>query len=319
MNWRYAVLMFVLVIAVAVAGCAAPRQQATPTPTRTMVPTFTPTPAVAAQPPAGGGQAVARPGAPAAPSTMIPPTPTPTFTPVPPTPTPTNTPTPTPTPKPEVVVATQRLNVRAGPSTLHPRISRVTQGTVLEVVGKNPEGTWWQVRLPDGTIGWVYGGLVTAQGAIETVQVAQNIPTPPPTPTPRPTPTPKPTPTPRPQYTYNKALLYGCEYNAGVTEVHGTVYYNHAYKNGARVVFSTQPDGPWITPPAITGPHTGYSDWPPGFYSHILQANGPRAGIWYFWIVDESGRRISVIQQVRTDGVAAPGKCQKWTLDWDTN
>ncbi len=318
MRWRSVILMVVLLVVVVVAGCAAPREQATPTPTRTMVPTFTPTPAssepVAAVRPGEESQPVA-----AAPSTLIPPTPTPTSTPVPPTPTPTNTPTPTPTPKPEVVVQSQRLNVRAGPSTLHPRIGQVTQGDVLEVVGKNPDNTWWQVRLADGSVGWVYGGLVAAQGAIESVQVAANIPTPPPTPTPRPTPTPLPTPTPKPQYVYNKALLYGCEYNAGVTEVHGTVYFNQQYKNGARVVFSIQPDGPWITPPAITGPHEGYPDWPPGFYSHILQANGPRAGVWYFWIVDEAGRRISVIQEVRTDGVAEPGKCQKWTLDWDTN
>ncbi len=307
MKWRYIGFAVVLLLALMVTACGSPREQATPTPTRTMVPTFTPTPEGA------HGPAVAHKVA-----QVIPPTNTPTATPVPPTPTPTATATATATPKPEVVVQSQKLNVRAGPSILHPRIAQISQGESFEVVGKNPEGTWWQIRLPDGTIGWVYAKLVSPQGSIETVQVAENIPTPPPTPTPRPTPTPKPTPTPAPQYEYNKIVLYGCEYNAGVTEVHGTVYRNGVRFNGARVVFSIQPDGQWITPPAITGPHPGYPDWPDGYYSHILAANYAREGDWYFWIVDESGRRISKIAHVHTDGVAAPGKCQKWTLDWDT-
>ncbi len=302
----YVVLLIALFAAVGLAACGGAKQAPTPTPTRLLKPTFTPTTASS-----GGGSRVVATATPQ----VIPPTATPT--PIPPTNTPSPTPPYTATPRPEVVVQANRLNVRAGPSTLHPRIAQVQQGDILEVIGKTPDGTWWQVRLADGTVGWVYAKLVQGQGPIGEVQVSQNIPTPPPTPTY--TPTPRPTPTPTPSYVYNKAVLYGCEPNAGITEVHGTVYYNHQPHNGARVVFSTRPDGPWVTKPVISGPHPGYPDWNDGFYSHIIGWNQARGGEWFFWIVDESGKRISVIAQVHTDDVAGPGKCQKWTLDWDTN
>ncbi|MBC7225561.1 MAG: hypothetical protein H5T59_15005, partial [Anaerolineae bacterium] len=67
-----------------------------------------------------------------------------------------------------------------------------------------------------------------------------------------------------------------CDPNAGVTYIYGTVYQNHQPYNGARVVFSWVPDGEWVTQPAISGPHPGYPDWAPGYYSHIVQAGGPR-------------------------------------------
>ena len=307
MKSYYTVLASLFLAVLALSACATTQELPTPTPTRLMRPTFTPTPAEA--------QAISAPNSPSV--VAVVPTDTPTFTPIPPTSTPTATATPTPTPKPEVVVQSRKLNVRAGPSTLHPRIGQVSEGERLEVLGKTPDETWWEVRLSDGTQGWVYAKLVQPEGPINEVQVAQNIPTPPPTPTF--TPTPRPTPTPTPSFTYNKYVLYGCEPNAGITEVHGTVYFNHTPKNGVRIVFSTKPDGQWITAPAISGPHPGYPDWNDGFYSHILGWNMARGGEWYFWLVDENGRRISVIAQVHTDDVAGPGKCQKWTLDWDTN
>ncbi len=296
---------FAALIAALTAACVGPQALPTPTPTRTPVPTFTPTPE---------GVTLARAFSNVV--AVIPPTPTPTPT-WTPTPTPTDTPTPTPTPKPEVVVQSQRLNVRLGPNTRHPRVAQVSQGQRLDVIGKTPDGTWWQVRLADGTVGWVYASLVEPEGAIESVPVAANIPTPPPTPTFTPTPIPTPTFTPTPAYMFNKVVIYGCEFNAGVTEVHGTVYVDGKPANGYWVAFSWKPDGP-IVAKIQSGPHPGYPDWPPGFYSHILQARAPREGDWYFWIVDENNRRISRIAHVRTDAVAEPGKCQKWTIDFDT-
>ena len=133
--------------------------------------------------------------------TMSSPTPIPpTLTPVPPTA------TPAPTLKPEVIVRTDTLNVRAGPSTLHPIIHEVSRGTRLDVIGRTPDTTWWQIRLEDGTVGWVYAKLVKGAGPIGDVKVAQDIPTPPPTFTPTSTPTntpvpPSPTPKPKPKPT----------------------------------------------------------------------------------------------------------------------
>ncbi len=109
-------------------------------------------------------------------------TPTPT-----PTPQPTMTPTPTPTPTPRVVLAriSRTINVREGPSTNYRVLTQARAGDEFTVVGKNREGTWWQIRLSDGSLGWVLGRLVSVVGPVETIQVARNIP-PEPTPQPRP-------------------------------------------------------------------------------------------------------------------------------------
>lgn len=142
------------------------------------------------------------------------PTPTtipPTATPEPPTPTavvPTETATPTPTaakPANVALVTADALNVRRGPGTLYSVITVVRRGTSLTVLGQDPSGSWLNVRLPDGTEGWVSRAFTDFVGA------APLVPTPPPPPTPTPTPTaiptatptatttPTPTPTPAPE------------------------------------------------------------------------------------------------------------------------
>lgn len=70
------------------------------------------------------------------------------------------TPTPPPTPTPEPVVATvitDRLNLRSGPSTNVPRITVVTNGMKLAVLGQLNNCAWLRVTAPDGTQGWVSG------------------------------------------------------------------------------------------------------------------------------------------------------------------
>lgn len=304
----------------ATTGCALTdllaRRPPTPTPTltKTPKPTFTPTPV--GQPPL-----VVTSAPPPTNTPVVPPTPTP----VPPTPT--DTPVP-PTPTPEQVVAVvqvEALNVRAGPGAQYDRIGQVQSGQSFEVVGRVQGGDWIQICCVSGRTGWVAADYVRVRGPVQQVALVTNLP---PTPTPRPptptpvppTPTPVPaTPTPSSPYLYKKALVQRCDPNAGVTYIYGTVYQNHQPYNGARVVFSWVPDGEWVTQPAISGPHPGYPDWAPGYYSHIVQAGGPREGTWYVWIVDEAGRRISEMAVVHTDGVAGEGKCQQAMVDFDTN
>ncbi len=87
-------------------------------------------------------------------------------------------------------------------------------GEQADVLGRNADGTWWQVALASGTEGWVNASLVTANGAVEGVAIAQNIPTlaptntrppapptaPPAPPAPAATATPKPAPNPGTPY-----------------------------------------------------------------------------------------------------------------------
>ena len=108
-------------------------------------------------------------------------------TPVSPTPEPPAVELPTATPVPNArVQASNAMNVRSGPGTAYPIVGALRTGEQAEIVGKNPQGDWWQIALPGGQTGWVFGALVQTSGDLAAVAVASNIPAPPPTPTPAP-------------------------------------------------------------------------------------------------------------------------------------
>ena len=99
---------------------------------------------------------------------------------------------PTTAPIAPSVTAVNGLNVRSGPSIAHTIVGAMETGTTAALLAKNPQGDWWQVALPDGTEGWVFGPLVTTVGDVSAIAVAANIPTPPPAPTAAPTAVPEP-------------------------------------------------------------------------------------------------------------------------------
>ena len=132
----------------------------TPTPTPTNTPTETPTP---------------------------PPTDTPTPKPTD-TPTPTETPKPTETPsKPEAIA--KGSNLRTGPGTNYDKAGSLIKDQKVEIVGKNADGSWFQIKTADGKVAWVSASLVTITGGVALVEVVAAPPTPtraPAAPTPRP-------------------------------------------------------------------------------------------------------------------------------------
>ncbi len=106
-----------------------------------------------------------------------------TFTPTP-TPTPEATPTPaaTPTPTPlafALATATGDTNLRKGPGTNYPRVGLLKKGESLKIIGKNKDGSWWQLEGKDGKPVWIVASRVSTQGPTGTVQVAKDIPKPP--------------------------------------------------------------------------------------------------------------------------------------------
>lgn len=104
------------------------------------------------------------------------PTPTPEFTPTPvPTPTPVATATPTPLPY-AVAQATGTTNLRKGPGTAYDRVGQLAAGEQLKIIGKNKDGSWWQLAGPKGDPVWIIASRVEALGPVAAVQVAQNIP-----------------------------------------------------------------------------------------------------------------------------------------------
>lgn len=93
-----------------------------------------------------------------------------------------------PTPVPTSTVAANPvlqsdtlMNVRSGPGLAYPVVAALDTGTSVDILGKNQEGDWWQIALPnDGQSGWVFAQLVTTSGDVSAVAIASNIPTPPP-------------------------------------------------------------------------------------------------------------------------------------------
>ena len=64
-----------------------------------------------------------------------------------------------PAPPPETVHVTgSKLNVRSQPTTNAATVARVRKGDTLTVLGR--DGDWVQVKLADGTSGWVSGKYV---------------------------------------------------------------------------------------------------------------------------------------------------------------
>lgn len=107
-----------------------------------------------------------------------------------PTPTPIPTLTPVPTrdlasPPDEVTVGYYAevsgtgeagLTIRGGPSTDNVRVQRAAEGTLMLVIGGPEEGgdyTWWEVRLLDGTEGWVAEDFLAPVAAPGTQSTAE--------------------------------------------------------------------------------------------------------------------------------------------------
>ena len=312
-----------IVLTLLLSACGA--DSTDPLPTRTPAPTFTPT--------SEGGQAITvvteqsttdtqtepAPEVPQTNNEQQQPTPVPVEE-----PTPTLEPAPTDPPQaePELTV-NSGMNVRGGPGTNYNIIGSANAGERFRVTGKNNAGDWWQVDF-NGQRGWMFGQLVTPV-ATESVQVASDIPAPPPptnTPIPVPTNTPVPAqptappPPTRSPYEFNVAVAGNCARQEAGTWFSGKTYKNGQPKSGYKVVFSYAPDGPHVTNPVQTGPHRGYEGWDQGYYSHIISSSGPRAGNWFVWVVDDSGNRISEMANQPSDGPG--GNCNQFTADFDS-
>lgn len=119
------------------------------------------------------------------------------------------------------------------------------------------------------------------------------------------------------QYIFNNVSVYNCQPQRGGTWVHGRVRLNGSPVDGVNAVFSYEPDGPPIASVPV-GPHFGYLGWSTGEYGHIIDAEGPREGDWYFWLTDESLRRISEIAYWHSDGPDVEGGCSQVRIDFDS-
>lgn len=68
-------------------------------------------------------------------------------------------------------VNTGALNVRSGPSVEFSSVAVVTQGTTVGLVGRNADASWLQIRLSNGTVGWVNANFITTSTTLSTLPV----------------------------------------------------------------------------------------------------------------------------------------------------
>ncbi|MCS7219946.1 MAG: SH3 domain-containing protein [Anaerolineae bacterium] len=77
------------------------------------------------------------------------------------------------------IIATENVRVRQGPDVAYAILGTARSGDTFTVIGRNADGTWWQICcLPGERSGWVFGGLVTLSGDPMAVPVV-NVPPPP--------------------------------------------------------------------------------------------------------------------------------------------
>jgi uncharacterized protein YraI len=77
-------------------------------------------------------------------------------------------------------VASQRLNVRQGPSVTNPIIVVLSQGQSVSLLARNAQTTWVQVSIANGVQGWVYAPLLQTSFTLSNLPVAQGLSTTPP-------------------------------------------------------------------------------------------------------------------------------------------
>lgn len=88
-------------------------------------------------------------------------------------------------PQPVTATTTDVLNIRQGPGTTNRALGKLPQGTTVTVVGKNDDGSWLQIQIPDKPDrGWVSAQFVTVEGDLNAVPVVEPGAQPQPTETP---------------------------------------------------------------------------------------------------------------------------------------
>ena len=74
----------------------------------------------------------------------------------------------------------QPLNCRSGPGTAWPVVMVLNPGQSVDIVGKNPDGSWWYVKNPflQGNFCWISTAYATASGDLGGIPLAAVPPTP---------------------------------------------------------------------------------------------------------------------------------------------
>lgn len=75
-------------------------------------------------------------------------------------------PTAAPCGSPTVQSLSSRVNVRQGPGPDYEIIAELVYFQVQPIIGRSAYARWWQISLPDNTIGWVAHAAIVVQGNV---------------------------------------------------------------------------------------------------------------------------------------------------------
>ncbi len=92
-----------------------------------------------------------------------------------PTVTATDLPTLTPTPATPIALMRRQLAVRQGPGSQYPTMAALSAGDEVNILGISEDGAWFQILLPDGSLGWLptTSPLIDTAGNIFDLPLAQ--------------------------------------------------------------------------------------------------------------------------------------------------
>lgn len=335
---RGSVVVLGVTVLLTLSGCSllfGGRPEPTPTQVveRRLVPTFTPTPeqsvaqlpAEQALPPVEQATLVVVDAAPPTPAPQPETVETPTEEP------------PTATPSPKLTVNLATANTRMGPGTNYGLAGTVSQGQSFNVIGKSPDGTWWQICCVNGQQVWIFGDLVAAEN-VGSVPVAQNIPAPPPVvvaPTATPVPPPA-APEPAAPPPAQAGAVHagpcggddGCKFrirrgpskaNNGGGELKMQLFFIHSGVDGGQPQgdyrLGIEKDGQLLTTFADTRSIVfARNEGPMGPFNYEGKLNasslpgGNVAGTYFFWVLDGNRERDSEV--FRLD--LGPGEGEVW-------
>ena len=184
------------------------------------------------------------------------------------------------------------INIRSGPGLDFDIIGTLNANTTVTVVGRNPDTSWWQIKITEDQLGWVSSTVVSpsntdsvpiveapisavAPAAAPAQPAASNAP---------------PAPTP-PKHQFTPTGWYD-DGNQGVTRFLGDIKDTNG--NPVNGVFVQANCGHYSIISFPSGP-TGWgtlnesADWPPGFYD-ITVDEKPIPCIWVLQVVDTNNR-----------------------------
>ena len=191
------------------------------------------------------------------------------------------------------LVAPGAVNIRAGPGVNYAVIGTLNANTPMPIIGRNPESSWWQIKITNGAEGWVADSVV-ATNHTQDVPIA-NISAAPVSqaPAPQPVAAAPPPPPEQPGYQYEPTGWYD-DTNSGLTRFMGDI--KDVNGNPVNGVFVQASCGDYSTISFPSGPvgwgtYQESSDWPAGFYDIVVDEK-PVPCIWVLTVVDTDDRKF---------------------------